>query len=85
MADSIGLDFQLSQKLYGYSFNGGDTIIPSFVVLFLYVATVFSHIAIMELGTSWSSRAWESLGQLFVLALNPPPRLLRCWIIRELV
>lgn len=42
------------------------------VVLFVYVATVFIHITITSLGTSWSSTAWASLGEYFVLAMQLP-------------
>ncbi|KAJ0120719.1 hypothetical protein J7T55_015451 [Diaporthe amygdali] len=71
MENSTRLDFKLTQKLYGYRYSG-VTIILAFVVLFLYVATVFVHISIMTFGTSWSSRAWKSLGEYFVLALHSP-------------
>ncbi|KAL1868938.1 hypothetical protein Daus18300_005774 [Diaporthe australafricana] len=72
MENSTRFDFDVIQQLYGYSFTGGDTITLSFVVLFLYVATVFVHIAMMAFGTSWSSKAWKGLGHFFVLALNSP-------------
>ncbi|KAI7774725.1 hypothetical protein LA080_007967 [Diaporthe eres] len=71
MANSTRLDFVVTQNLYGYSFSG-ITIILAFVVLFLYVATVHFHISIMIFGTSWSSRAWKSLGEFYVLALQSP-------------
>lgn len=70
-ANSTRLDFSLTQKLYGYSFSG-VTITLAFVVLFLYVATVLVHISIMTFGTSWSSRAWKTLGEFYVLALQSP-------------
>lgn len=70
-ANSTRLDFSLTQKLYGYSFSG-STITLAFVVLFLYVATVLVHISIMTFGTSWSSRAWKTLGEFYVLALQSP-------------
>lgn len=69
--NSTRLDFTLTQKLHGYSFSG-ITIILAFVVLFLYVATVLVHISIMIFGTSWSSRAWKSLGEFYILALQSP-------------
>lgn len=69
--NSTRLDFTLTQKLHGYSFSG-ITIILAFVVLFLYVATVLIHISVMTFGTSWSSRAWKSLGEFYVLALQSP-------------
>lgn len=71
MANSTRLDFIVTQKLHGYSFSG-ITITLAFVVLFLYVATVLVHISIMTFGTSWSSRAWKSLGEFYVLALQSP-------------
>lgn len=70
--NSTRLDFTLTQKLHGYSFSG-ITIILAFVVLFLYVATVLIHISIIIFGTSWSSRAWKSLGEFYILALQSPP------------
>lgn len=70
-ANSTRMDFSLTQKLYGYSFSA-ITIILAFVVLFLYVATVLVHISIMTFGTSWSSRAWKTLGEFYVLALQSP-------------
>lgn len=69
--NSTRLDFVLTQRLYGYNFSG-ITIILAFVVLFLYVATVLIHVSIMTFGTSWSSRAWKSLGEFYVLALQSP-------------
>lgn len=69
--NSTRLDFVLTQKLHGYSFSG-ITIIVAFVVLFLYVTTVLVHISVMTLGTSWSSRAWKTLGEFYVLALQSP-------------
>lgn len=69
--NSTRLDFTLTQKLHGYSFSG-VTITLAFVVLFLYVATVLVHISILTFGTSWSSRAWKSLGEFYVLALQSP-------------
>lgn len=70
-ANSTRLDFSLTQKLYGYSFSG-VTITLAFVGLFLYVATVLVHVLIMTFGTSWSSRAWKTLGEFYVLALQSP-------------
>lgn len=69
--NSTRLDFTLTQKLHGYSFSG-VTITLAFVVLFLYVTTVLIHISIVTFGTSWSSRAWKSLGEFYVLALQSP-------------
>lgn len=69
--NSTRLDFTLTQKLHGYSFSG-VTITLAFVVLFLYVATVLIHISIITFGTSWSSRAWKSLGEFYILALQSP-------------
>lgn len=71
MANSTRLDFIVTQKLYGYSFSG-ITITLAFVVLFLYVVTVVIHISIMTFGTSWSSRAWKSLGEFYIMALQSP-------------
>lgn len=71
MTNSTRLDFTLTQKLHGYSFSG-ITIILAFVVLFLYVTTVLAHIFIVTFGTSWSSTAWKSLGEFYVLALQSP-------------
>lgn len=68
---STRLDFTISERLYGYRFNS-VTIILAFIALFLYVATVFLHILIMSSGTSWSSRAWTSLGEFLVLAIQSP-------------
>lgn len=69
---STRLDFVVTEVLYGYGFHSVTTIL-AFVVLFLYVATVFVHILIMIFGTRWSSRAWKSVGQLLVLAMRSPP------------
>lgn len=69
--NSTRLDFMLSQKLHGYSFNS-ITLILAFVVLFLYVAIVLVHMSIMTFGTSWSSRAWKTLGEYYILALQSP-------------
>lgn len=68
---STRLDFEITGKMYGYGFND-VTIIMAFVVLFIYVATVVLHIIITSFGTSWSSRAWKSLGEYFVLAIQSP-------------
>lgn len=68
---STRLDFEITEEVYGYGFND-VTIIMAFVVLFIYVATVFFHIIITCFGTSWSSRAWKSLGEYFVLAMQSP-------------
>lgn len=65
------LDFEITEKVYGYGFRD-VTITMAFVVLFVYVATVFIHITITSFGTSWSSRAWTSLGEYFVLAMRSP-------------
>lgn len=65
------LDFEITEKVYGYGFRD-VTITMAFVVLFVYVATVFIHITITSFGTSWSSRAWTSLGEYFVLAMQSP-------------
>ncbi|KAG6362591.1 hypothetical protein INS49_007683 [Diaporthe citri] len=70
-ANSTRLDFTFNQKLYGYGFSG-VTITLAFVVLLLYVTTVLAHISIMTFGTSWSSRAWKTLGVFCVLALQSP-------------
>ena len=70
-ANSTRFDFNVTQKLYGYGFRG-VTITLAFIVLFLYVATVLVHIMILIFGTSWSSRAWKSPGELLVLALRSP-------------
>lgn len=65
------LDFEITEKVYGYGFRD-VTIIMAFVILFVYVATVVIHITITSLGTSWSSRAWASLGEYIVLAMQSP-------------
>lgn len=65
------LDFEITERVYGYGFRD-VTITMAFVVLFVYVATVFIHITITSFGTSWSSRAWTSLGEYFVLAMQSP-------------
>lgn len=70
-AKSTRLDFVVSGELHGYGLHG-VTIILAFVVLFLYVATVFVHIAVMSLGTRWSSRAWKTVGEFLVLAIRSP-------------
>lgn len=71
MMNSTRLDFIVTQQLYGYSFNSITTVLAS-MVLFLYVATVLVHVSVMAFGTSWSSRAWRSLGEFYVLALQSP-------------
>lgn len=65
------LDFEITERVYGYGFRD-VTITMAFVVLFVYVATVFIHITITSFGTSWSSRAWTSLGEYIVLAMQSP-------------
>lgn len=65
------VDFEITERVYGYGFRD-VTITMAFVVLFVYVATVFIHITITSFGTSWSSRAWTSLGGYFVLAMQSP-------------
>lgn len=68
---STRLEFAVFEELHGYGFHG-VTIILAFLVLFLYVATVFVHILISCFGTSWSSRAWKKLGEFIVLAIRSP-------------
>jgi hypothetical protein len=65
-------DFTVKQRLYGYGFRS-ITVYLGFVVLFLYTLTVVVHIIFLLTGHRWSSRAWSSLGQLFILALRSPP------------
>lgn len=65
------LDFEITERVYGYGFRD-VTVTMAFVVLFVYVATVFIHVTITSFGTSWSSRAWTSLGEYFVLAMQSP-------------
>lgn len=65
------LDFAVSEEWYGYGFHSVTTIL-AFVVLFLYVATVFIHIFIISFGTPWSSSAWKSVGEFLVLAIQSP-------------
>lgn len=65
------LDFVITESVYGYGFRD-VTITMAFVVLFVHLTTVFVHLNITGLGTSWSSRAWTSLGEYFVLAMRSP-------------
>lgn len=71
LSTSTRLDFVVDQRLYGYGFRG-VTITLAFVVLFLYVATVLTHVLVLIIGPSWQSNAWNSLGELFILALRSP-------------
>lgn len=65
------LDFVVDQRLYGYGFRS-ITITLAFGALFLYVATVLTHVLVLLIGPSWHSNAWKSLGELFILALRSP-------------
>lgn len=71
LSTSTRLDFIVDQRLYGYGFRG-VTITLAFVALFLYVATVLTHVLVLLIGPSWHSNAWKSLGELFILALRSP-------------
>lgn len=70
-SNSTRFDFNITQRLYGYGFRD-VTITLAFVVLFLYVVTVFIHILFVVFGTQWSSRAWKNPGEMLTLALRSP-------------
>ncbi len=71
-AATTTLIFELWQYAYAYGFRGA-TIYLAFVVLFLHILTVTVHTLVVLFKYRWTSKAWSSLGQLIVLALNSPP------------
>ena len=66
------ITFNITKEVYAYGFRG-ITVYFAFAVLLLHVLTVIIHLLVMILGKNWSSKAWASLEQFLVLALQSSP------------
>lgn len=63
----------LHASITAYRFSNSWLIILGFVFLYLHVALVLIHLAIIVLGGFWTSNAWSNLGDFVALALRSPP------------
>jgi hypothetical protein len=67
----VSLVFEISQYVYGYGFSGITTYL-AFGVLLLHALTVVVHMINKFAFRKWSGMAWDTMGQLVVLALRSP-------------
>lgn len=53
-----------------YRFSSSWLVIAGFVILYLHVAIVLVHLAIIAFGDWWTSNAWTNLGDFLILAMR---------------
>lgn len=53
-----------------YRFSSSSLVILGFFMLYLHVALVLSHFAVIAFGDWWTSNAWTNLGDFLVLAMR---------------
>lgn len=53
-----------------YRFSSSSLVILGFVILYLHVALLLAHFAVIAFGDWWTSNAWTNLGDFLVLAMR---------------
>lgn len=53
-----------------YRFSSSWLVIAGFAILYLHVALVLAHFAVIAFGDWWTSNAWTNLGDFLILAMR---------------
>lgn len=64
---------QLFANITAYRFYNSWLVILGFVLVYLHIALVFAHFAIIATGGFWMSTAWSNMGDFLALAIRSPP------------